>query len=249
MVDKEYTDGTKDWKYKNSKIEFYNENKELVGEIEFENPIDAYYQFTKEYYLVVEAKDVNINVIYLCDRENNVIWEGNGRSCAVKLIDNNVIVRIDNITNEYFYSMSVDGKWEEVTGYYHDETGIHKGIEDGGLQYTLGENEDIYLKRSNDTWKLVYSDGSPVYEDRYFEMSEYSNRYFFLVNENSDVCLIDDKGEIIVDYGTFTYEQGNSCPDFMGGNLWYDEVFAGDDALYIVRENGDLYDIYRYGAQ
>lgn len=28
------------------------------------------------------------------------------------------------------------------------------------------------------------------------------------MNENSDVCLIDDKGEIIADYGTFTYEQG-----------------------------------------
>lgn len=219
----------------------------MVGEIEFENPIAAYYQLTKEYYLVVEDKDDNIIVVYLCGKENNIIWEGNGRSCIVKLIDNNVVLWIDN-TNECFYSMNADGKWEEVTGYYHDETGIHKGTKDGGLQYTLGKNDDIYLKYSNNTWKLIYSDGSPVYEDRYFDMSEYYNRYFFLKNENADVCLIDNNGEIIVDYGTFSYEErGATEPDFMGSNLWYDKVFADDEALYIVRENGDLYDVYRYG--
>ena len=76
----------------------------------------------------------------------------------------------------------------------------------------------------------------------------YEYGYFFLLNSNSKVILIDKDANIIDTNDLFTLNDGES-PYFNGVNIFDDTVISGTDALYIARQNGDKYDIYRFAAK
>ena len=73
-------------------------------------------------------------------------------------------------------------------------------------------------------------------------------RYFFLKNSDSKVVLLDADANIIDTNDLFTW--GNDFePSLKGSCISDDTVIAGSDALYIVRQNGDKYEVYRFAAE
>ena len=70
--------------------------------------------------------------------------------------------------------------------------------------YTLGKNGEYRLYQTNDTWKLEDSNGNPLYDKRYFECW-HKEDCFFLLNEDNQICLINKNGQMLVDYGTITW--------------------------------------------
>lgn len=234
--------------------ENFNEGKELLENMpSFSNNLHILRVFplTEENYLVS-----TVFGIYLCDNQGERLWHSYDYFYEdIKKYNEEVIVKFNVKGDDVcFFSMSIEGEWKEVDGYYEDVDGkgIYKGVCPENVKYIFGENDDIFLKYSHETWKLVYKDDTPVYEDRYFDMLKYgegAQQYFFLKNGDSEACLINTNGEKIAEDGTFIWEDGKEYPDFMGSSLEKDTIYAEADALYIVRQNGENYEVYRYGAQ
>lgn len=232
-----------------SKIVFLNQDEQEVGKYESEYYIEDYFQLTSEYYIICEHKDVGSYYLYLCDKYNNVLWkEYSMEKAEIKAYDDMVVLSIHLGGGYYdFYSMSIDGTWEQTSNYYHDDIGIHKGL-DNDMWFTLGKNDDIYIYKSNNTYKLTYSDGTALYEERYFAVDNIEHKYFFLKNANEEVYAIDVEGNMIAELGVFELYENKAAPYFEGQSLYWDKVYAGDDALYIVRASNNGYDVYRFSA-
>lgn len=245
-----------------------DKSKKIIGEFHCEREIIGYYPLTNNYYLIKEkekSEGAYRPTYYLCDTNNNVVETiSAGYNNDLKIIDNSVILW--NANKNEFLSFNSDNTWEQVTGFYHDCTGIHKGTipnelesenNPGTLTYqeilaTLGTKEDIILKKNPETksWKLLDKNGNALYDDRYLAET-YSSHYnfFFLAKEDSTVCIIDRNANIVSDDGTFTWNDLNtSAPDFMGSSLYYDSIFDDSTSLYIVRENQGSYDVYQFGT-
>ena len=70
----------------------------------------------------------------------------------------------------------------------------------------------------------------------------------FKYEHNSEVILIDKDANIIDTNDLFTW--GNDFePSLKGSCIFDDTVIAGSDALYIARQNGDKYEVYRFAAE
>lgn len=144
--------------------------------------------------------------------------------------------------------MDIDGNWYSVTDYHYDELGIHKGAKSSGklVDYTLGENNDIYIERNaNSIYKIKDENGNNLGYDIYLQCQKHDN-IFLLQNENSSVTMLNSKGQIKNDLENFTWtDSSDSEPEFMGKCIYYDTVFGSNDALYIVRENQNKNDVYK----
>lgn len=251
-VDKEYTNGDIEYAMGNGKIIFYDKGKNEIGSFSAgeEDSIKEYYQLTKDYYLIY----TNDDYIYINNKDNSTIWEEHKTDLKVEKINNQILISYGIIGNwNTTYIFGTDGTMTETNGFYTDYTGIHKGNEEGKI-YTLGKNDNIILKRYDDTW-LLEGDNEKLCNDRYFAMDpicaydlNYEYGYFFLLNSNSKVILIDKDANIIDTNDLFTLNDGES-PYFNGVNIFDDTVISGTDALYIARQNGDKYDIYRFAAK
>ncbi len=125
---------------------------------------------------------------------------------------------------------------EEILKMRQGETGIT------GKEFHLGENNDMKLYCSNDTWKLVDAAGNPLYDERYYECIKKSNCYF-LANENNELCLIDKNGDMLIEYGWLTKEGDDVY--FNGAVLSYDNFLVGDDGVCIALGS----DIYFFSAE
>ena len=98
----------------------------------------------------------------------------------------------------------------------------------------------ILLYKSNNTWKLENSNGETLYDERYYECF-YKSGYYFLMNEDNQMCLINKRGNILVNYEYLTYDGDTGY--FMGIPIDSDNYFAGDDGVCFVVGN----EVYFFG--
>lgn len=253
-VDKEYTNGDVGYASGNGEINFYDKNKSKIGTFSTGYPIIEYYQLTKDYYLIDSYEGINDYHVYLNNKDNTTIWDGYAisHSLRVNIIDNNVLISVNTPGDEKIYCLASDGSISEVTGYYTDYTGIHKGQSENRPRYTIGKDDNIKIKSYDDTW-LLEGDDIEICNDRYFALDPISSegsvcRYFFLKNSDSKVVLLDADANIIDTNDLFTW--GNDFePSLKGSCISDDTVIAGSDALYIARQNGDKYEVYRFAAE
>ena len=251
-VDKEYNNGDIEYAMGNGKIIFYDKGKNEVGSFSAgeEEIIKFYYQLTKDYYLIY----TDDSHIYINNKDNSTIWDCFGSNLKVGEINNQILISYGTRNWETTYILGTDDTMTETNGFYTDWTGIHKGNGDG-YSYTLGKKDNIILRRYDDTW-LLEGDNEKLCNDRYFEMYSieapynlnYECGYFFLLNSNSEVILIDKDANIIDTNDLFTYNVGE-YPWLKGQSIFDDTVIAGSDALYIARQNGDKYEVYRFAAK
>lgn len=112
--------------------------------------------------------------------------------------------------------------------------------------YYLGENNEYILYQSNDTWKLEDLAGNPLYDMRYYDCW-HKKDCFFLMNEDDEMCLINQYGEKIIDYGLITWNGENGV---LFGSVITDDNFQSDGqaACFAVR-NGEMKDIYIFGEE
>lgn len=237
-------------------IVFLDSSKKELNSIEAKKgSLEAYYQLTDNYFLIIENRGVRWYYIYLYDLKGNVVWEQGCEEYRIRKFDDNVILCCRN-TRDDFYSMNSDGKWEEVEGYYSDSIGIHKGKKVSGYNYTLGQDDNILLKSEkvsnaeNSTYniyKLVNKSGEPINNKQYFKCYNLDDKYFFLQNEDGGVTIINYNGDMLNTDNSFTWEDSNEgYPDYMGKSIYYDKVYGDKNAIYIVRESDNKNDIYRY---
>ena len=251
-VDKEYNNGDIEYAMGNGKIIFYDNGKNEVGSFSAgeEEIIKFYYQLTKDYFLIY----TDDSHIYINNKDNSTIWDCFGSHLKVGEINNQILISYGTRNWETTYIFDTDGTMTETNGFYTDWTGIHKGNGDG-YSYTLGKKDNIILRQYDDTW-LLEGDNEKLCNDRYFEMYSieapynlnYECGYFFLLNSNSEVILIDKDANIIDTNDLFTYNVGD-YPCLKGKSIFDDTVIAGSDALYIARQNGDKYEVYRFAAE
>ena len=79
----------------------------------------------------------------------------------------------------------------------------------------------LYKDMNAGTYKLINGDGTPVFDDRYFEcytIEDSDHKAFFLKNGDGQICLISEDGEMLNDYGTFSCSGSDSSPtiQYMG---------------------------------
>lgn len=207
-----------------------------------------YYQITSDYAFLVAEKENSSKEVYLKDKAGNTIWKKSCQNFKARKVDNLVIARFYSLREEEFYAMDIDGNWYSVTDYHYDELGIHKGAKSSGklVDYTLGENDDIYIERNaNSIYKIKDENGNNLGYDIYLQCQKHDN-IFLLQNENSSVTMLNSKGQIKNDLENFTWtDSSDSEPEFMGKCIYYDTVFGSNDALYIVRENQNKNDVYK----
>lgn len=230
-VDKEYTNGDVEYASGNGEINFYDKNKSKVGTFSTGYPIIEYYQLTKDYYLIDSYEGINDYHVYLNNKDNTTIWDGYAisHSLRVNIIDNNVLISVNTPGDEKIYCLASDGSISEVTGYYTDYTGIHKGQSENRPRYTIGKDDNIKIKSYDDTW-LLEGDDIEICNDRYFALDPISSegsvcRYFFLKNSDSKVVLLDADANIIDTNDLFTW--GNDFEPSLKGSCISDDMYAG----------------------
>lgn len=138
------------------------------------------------------------------------------------------------------------GALEDQSAYVLNNNGYLEKAEDRRMSgtYYLGENNEYRLYQSNDTWKLEDATGNPVYDMRYYDCW-HKEDCFFLLNEDNELCLINQYGEKIIDYGLITW---NGESGFIYDTEITDDNFRSDgqSACFEVK-NGEVNDIYIFG--
>ena len=207
-----------------------------------------FYQITDEYELLVAETGFRSEKAYLLNKIGDVIWEKSCSSCTVqKKGDNAVIYFQDFMGKAEIYTMDVDGNRNQVDNYYKDDFGIHDGKKPEGLvDYILGTDDNIYIKRTNDKfYKLINKMGNNLAYDKYIDIARHED-IILLLNENQGVTMVNSEGKVVKDLEDFEWKDSESSePDYLGKCIYYDEVFGAKDALYIVRKNGEKNDVYR----
>lgn len=213
-----------------------------------EGEVVDFYQITNEYELLVAEIGNRSEKAYLLNKIGDVIWEKSCCSCIVqKKGDNAVIYFEDFMGNTEIYTMDVDGNRNQVDNYYKDDFGIHDGEKPEGLvDYILGSNDNIYLKRTSDKfYKLINKMGNNLAYDKYINISRHEY-IILLLNENQGVTMVNSERKVVKDLEDFEWKDSESSePDYLGKCIYYDDVFGAKDALYIVRESGEKNDVYR----
>ena len=109
--------------------------------------------------------------------------------------ENGNLTDLGDLESQNKYSLSSAGQIQ-----VNEESSSSENSSD----YTLGKNGEYRLYQTNDTWKLEDSNGNPLYDKRYFECW-HKEDCFFLLNEDNQICLINKNGQMLVDYGTITW--------------------------------------------
>ena len=118
-------------------------------------------------------------------------------------------------------NLQEDGKTEEA------ESEIRTADGERIIDY-LGNNKEVKLYESNDTYKLVDYNGEPLYDERYFDYHAVADCYL-LANEDNEACLIDRNGNKILDYGWIVWD--GSDGRFNGTVIDSESFFSGDDGV------------------
>ena len=110
------------------------------------------------------------------------------------------------------------------------------------------DNENIVLgnaqlQKSNGTWKLTDLSGNALYDERYYTCLSAEATYL-LVNEDNEVCVIDNKANMIIDYGVLTYDGDEIY--YNGTRLDRDYYIPGDNGIAIVMQQEGESTVYFY---
>lgn len=179
-------------------------------------------------------------------------WDGSMISGNSSIIDNDkfsayitsddktyqqVIISLDgSITNGETISDN-EMRVKTANGLMQSYTDYENSVD----QYYLGENNEYIIYTSNDTWKYEDLQGNPVYDKRYYTMSKINNLYL-LSNEDNEVCAILQNGKKIIDYGYIEYT--GSGYEYNGMALTESNIFADNNSLCCVFDDGDIYQVY-----
>lgn len=149
------------------------------------------------------------------------------------------------------YSIDRDGNFQDLGPFQENEASKYKIAPRGGLSFKTDyvykgqvrfENENAKLYSSNDTWKLEDAEGNPLYDERYYKCALADDGYF-LMNEDNQICLIDNAGKMLLDYGYLTCDNDNIY--FMGAAITDQNHFVGDDGVSFVLGS----DVYFFSAE
>lgn len=146
-----------------------------------------------------------------------------------------------------YYSIDSNGKIAYVADYdvynqdvYFDGDWV-KRSEDGdkyGHNYEYFLEEGAYIYTSNDTWKLVDGNKKAIYDERYYNMERIGD-WYFLSNEDDDICVVDRKGTVVIDYESgFTYSKGSVYYDGTELDDWDTFFYDRDTFIIVTKENG-----------
>lgn len=209
---------------------------------------------TEELYLLRQAgiredDDMPRYIYALYNKDNQIVKDwGEVRGFGHSYVEDNRYIFSLYIKEGGLYKYSIDtmGSFKEEgetsekemeSKYFQDLEMRQEKIRTNSMEYYLGENSDIKLYCSNNTWKLVDEAGNPLYDERYYECFPKSTCYF-LSNENNEVCLIDKNANMVINYGWLT-EDGEDIY-FNGAVMTQDNFFVGDDGVCISL-GGDVY--------
>ena len=69
---------------------------------------------------------------------------------------------------------------------------------------SLGSSNEVYLYKSNHTYKLVDNNNQPLYEERYLEAYTLSGCYF-LISEDNKCIVVNSNGDKLETHDMFSY--------------------------------------------
>lgn len=120
-------------------------------------------------------------------------------------------------------------------------------------EYEFGSKK-YNLYTTNGTWKLEDPSGNTLYDERYYNSLQYnigSESGIMLTNEDNEVCLINRKGIMCIDYGVLTYNnEALEMLTFDSKKKVYD-IYEGENSVIIPisSSNTGYYDIYYFGEK
>ena len=88
-----------------------------------------------------------------------------------------------------------------------------------------------------------------MYDDRYFNFYALDYKYYFLQDSDYNVILLDKNADVMDVGDLFTWNDDAIEPYFNGGNIFDDTTIGSKEGLFIIRENGEQYDVYRFASE
>lgn len=200
---------------------------------------------TKVYYDVL-LYNLNGELLQEWDRlaTSDYLVTRNGNECVFALIDywadenpyrlysideNGNLTDLGDLDSQDEYVIDKNGRLKSNEEYL-------ESIRNSGVS-VLGKNKEYRLYKSNDTWKFENDIGEAVYDKRYYDCWHIEECYF-LMNEDNELCLINQNGQMLVDYGRLTFDGEDGV---FQGNIIDDDNFRsdGESACFEVEENGE----------
>lgn len=241
-------------------IRFYKEDGTLLSELNCNGSyVSGTIMVSPDYYLLstasVEQTDsysasIWFENTYLYDKNNEVVeeWGGCNVNTAFYQVEGEKLAFYLQANEGEFIEWLVDsnGNTEYKESLSKDEfesvvyTDKMKNV-NSNEYYNLGENGNIKLYLSNETWKLENASGEALYEDRYYTCKKKEDCYL-LSNEDNQVCMIDRNGNLVVDYGWI--ELQDKVYYFAGKEIDSDNFFSGDDGVCFIIKTDDENQVY-----
>lgn len=113
----------------------------------------------------------------------------------------------------------------------------------GNVSATPGTGKNYFnlgcslLYYSNETWKLVDKNGENVADERYYEAGRMGGdvKFYWLLNEEGEICVFNPNGEKVVPYGTLVYDGD----DITLGEDYIRDCYSSYDAIIFITSDED----------
>jgi hypothetical protein len=200
---------------------------------------------TIDNHIINSAEGIEVNIY---DSQKNVIKHWDNALCTGNCsVDDLYKFTISLVKGEVceYKGITVNSKGEfieekDLKDLYEVGLYITKNTDKNRLQ-----TDEKRLYDSNSTYKLEYLDGSPVYDDRYYDLIEIKEKAscFALANEDKEYCLIDRNGIKRIDYGTISSD--GRAIKFKGKDVT-ESIFDGSDSICIAVKNNGNTEVYYF---
>ena len=162
----------------------------------------------------------------------------------------------------YFYILDTDNIYKKIGANnnaeiesieeFSDYEKFKESVGSHIMNEITADNENIVLGnntlyKSNNTWKLTNGAGNPIYDDRYYGCFREDDTYL-LVNEDNEICVIDNKGNMVINYGVLTCENNGTryYLYYNGIDFSSDDYISGDDGVVIIEREEDMNNVHFY---
>ena len=248
----------------NNVMNYYDKMGKLVDKVNYDNNgrtssvswiSPEYYIIGGDYSYVLKENEWN-NIGVFCKNHDLIKkWKGDV-VLGDKVVKNRYIFCLKTDKQEYIYvSLNINnGKIKEISAKEYQKLYVTEDVkkdnpskqEGRDKEIFLGQEKNITLYYSNDSWKLEDEQGNSLYDERYYECYQHDGCYF-LLNENNELCMIDRNGKMLIDYGIISYQNEKGYYD--GMELNDDNCLVGDDGVCIVKESEGNNNVYFYSPQ